>query len=94
MTVSEDIVQVLKERGPMALQQLNETTGHKKKTLQSKLYELRQAGKVARSADGIYQAVDAPPETQEEDADVLPPPPQDRPGPQSKEARDTPAPQA
>ncbi len=94
MSVSDDIVQVLKERGPMALQQIYETTGHKKKTLQSKLYELRQAGKVARSADGIYQAVDTPPETAEEDPDILPPPPQDRPGPQSKEARDNPGPQA
>jgi len=94
MSVSDDIQQVLKERGPMALQQLNETTGHKKKTLQSKLYELRQAGKVARSADGLYQAVAAAPEAEDEDADVLPPPPQDRPGPQSREARDTPGPQA
>jgi len=94
MSVSDDIQQVLRERGPMALQQLNETTGHKKKTLQSKLYELRQAGKVARSADGLYQAMAAAPEAEDEDADLLPPSPKDRPVPQSREARDTPGPQA
>ncbi|MBM3944815.1 MAG: hypothetical protein FJ317_04895, partial [SAR202 cluster bacterium] len=78
----------------MALQQLFEATGHKKKTLQSKLYELRQAGKVARNQDGVYEAVAGAAPEEDGDSDVLPPAAQDRPGPQAREAKDTPGPQA
>jgi hypothetical protein len=91
MSVSDDILRALSEGGPMAIQQLFEATGHKKKTLQSKLYELRQAGKVARSQDGVYEVLAAAAPGDSEDEDILPPSATDRPGPQ---ARDIPGPQA
>jgi hypothetical protein len=94
MSVSDDILRALNEGGPMAIQQLYEATGHKKKTLQSKLYELRQAGKVARSQDGVYEVLATSGQGDNEDEDILPPSATDRPGPQSREARDTPGPQA
>lgn len=94
MSVSDDILMVLGQGGPMALQQIHEATGHKKKTLQSKLYELRQAGKVARNQDGVYDALVPAPQEDDDGPDILPPAAQDRPGPQSREARDTPGPQA
>ncbi len=92
MSVSDDILQALGQGGPLAIQQLHEATGHKKKTLQSKLYELRQAGRVARRQDGTYEALSLGAPEEGEDDDVTPAP--DRPGPQSREVRDSPGPQA
>ena len=94
MSVSDDILQALGQSGPMALQQIFEATGHKKKTIQSKLYELRQAGKVARNQDGVYEALAPAPPGEDEDPDILPPAAQGRPDPQSRTGRDTPGPQA
>lgn len=94
MSVSDDVLRALQERGPMALQQIFEATGHKKKTIQSKLYELRQAGKVARNQDGVYEALASSPTEEDGDPDIPPPAPQDRPAPQVKETKDVPVPQA
>jgi len=94
MSVSDDILQALGQGGPMALQQIFEATGHKKKTIQSKLYELRQAGKVARTADGVYEGLAAAPPEENDEPDILPPAAQGRSDPQLRTGRDTPGPQA
>ena len=60
MTVSTDLLGALKD-GPLNFIQLAEATGHKKKTITNKLWELRHAAKVARSTLGDYSLVEEEP---------------------------------
>ncbi|MBW1991265.1 MAG: recombinase family protein [Deltaproteobacteria bacterium] len=100
MSVSNDILAALNAQGPMTLQQLYEATGHKKKTLQSKLYELRQGARWpgARTASTRdwwpRRKRTTRPTTSCPPAWRTPPPPQPRETQASRTARDAPGPQA
>ncbi len=57
MSVKNDILAAL-QNGPLVLQGIHVATGAKKKTLQSKLWDLRQEKKIWRSEEGFFSLVE------------------------------------
>ncbi len=61
LSVSARIMQmVAAAKGPLSLNDIAVATGARKKTLQSKLWDLRDNGKIARRADGTYVIIPSP----------------------------------
>lgn len=68
MSVAEDIRNTLHDHGGQTLEELHSSTGHIKKTLSSRLYDLKRWGQVTQDAQGAYWLATSTSSSPEEEA--------------------------